>query len=148
MMQKIEFTEALDNIVAADKRFDRDAYLFLRDALDHTIKLRKKQRTEMSRHVSGQELLDGVRQYALREFGPMVLSVFEHWGVKSCEDFGEMVFNLIRVGVFGKNENDAPEDFKSGYNFRDAFVVPFLPPNPVVKRAAARRKTEVAKSRR
>ena len=134
-MQKIGFAETLDRIVAADPRYDREAYLFLRDALDFTIKSRKKQKTDLSRHVTGQELLEGVRQYALREFGPMVVTVFDTWNLKECGDIGEMVFSLIRAGIFGKTESDSIEDFRKGYGFHDAFVKPFLPERPVPVRA-------------
>jgi len=131
-MQKIGFAEALDKIVAEDSRFDKEAYLFLRDALDFTIKSRKKQKTDLSRHVTGPELLEGVRQYAIQEFGPMVPTVFDVWGVKTCPDIGEMVFNLIRAGIFGKTETDSIEDFKSAYDFHEAFVKPYLPEKPWV----------------
>ena len=76
-MQKIGFTEALDSIVAHDPRYARDAYVFLRDSLDFTTKQQKKIKGATVRHVAGPELLEGVRQYALREFGPMVMTVFE-----------------------------------------------------------------------
>jgi uncharacterized repeat protein (TIGR04138 family) len=75
-------------------------------------------------------LLDGVRQYALKEFGPMVVTVFDSWGVHCCEDIGHMVFNLIGAGVFGKTEEDSLEDFKNVYNFEEAFVRPFAPAKP------------------
>lgn len=125
-MQKVGFTEALDTVVAADARYTRDAYIFLRDALDFTIKQKKKNKEETgSRHVSGPELLEGIRQFALKEFGPMVPTVFEYWGVRKCEDFGQMVFNLIKAGVFGKTDSDSLEDFSGGYDFHEAFVKPF-----------------------
>ncbi len=130
-MQKLDFGEKLEDIVRQDTRYDREAYLFLRDALDHTIKLRKKAK-EPDQHVTGQQLLDGIRQYALKQFGPMVPTVFEYWGVQRGQDFGEMVFNFIRVGIFGKTETDSIEDFKGGYTFHDAFVAPFLPEKPPV----------------
>lgn len=126
-MQPNGFNEALDRILAEDPRYDREAYLFLRDALDHTIKQKKKLKTDISRHVDGRELLDGIRNYALKQFGPMVVTVFDYWGVTKCADFGHMVFNLVRVGIFGKTETDSIEDFKEFYNFHDAFVKPFLP---------------------
>jgi len=126
-MQKTGFTEALDQLLAADPRYDREAYLFLQDALDFTMKSRKKQKTDLSRHVTGQELLEGVRVFALKEYGPMVSTVFETWGISKCEDFGEMVFNLIRVSIFGKTDTDTIEDFRNGYDFHEAFVKPFQP---------------------
>ena len=130
-MQPNGFNEALDQILAEDPRYDREAYLFLRDALDYTIKTKKKQKADISRHVSGAELLEGLRQYALKQFGPMVLTVFDYWGVRKCEDFGNVVFNLVRVGIFGKTETDSIEDFKCAYSFYDAFVKPFQPVRPV-----------------
>jgi hypothetical protein len=126
-MQKIGFTEALESIVASDPRYQRDAYIFLRDALDYTTKQQKKIRGATVRHVAGPELLEGVRQYALKEFGPMVISVFSFWGIRTCEDIGHMVFNLIDAGIFGKTEEDSLEDFKALYDFHDAFVTPFAP---------------------
>ena len=131
-MQKIGFAEALDSIVASDPRYQRDAYVFLRDALDFTTKQQKKIKGATVRHVAGPELLDGVRQYALKEFGPMVMTVFEAWGIRSCEDIGNMVFNLIGAGVFGKTEEDSIEDFKNVFDFEDVFVKPFEPVKPPV----------------
>src|SRR6187431_2171981 len=132
-MQKIGFAEALDSIVATDARYSRDAYVFLRDALDFTTKQQKKIKGAPIRHVAGPELLEGVRQYALKEFGPMVVTVFSYWGVRCCEDIGHMVFNLIGAGIFGKTEEDSIEDFKSVYDFQDAFVKPFEPQAPPAK---------------
>ena len=125
-MQKIGFAEALDAIIAADSRYARDGYIFLRDALDFTTKQQKKIKGTSVRHVSGPELLDGVRRYALKEFGPMVITVFSYWGIHSCEDIGHVVFNLIGAGIFGKTEQDSMEDFKNVYDFDDAFAKPFL----------------------
>lgn len=131
LMQKIGFAEALGSIVASDPRYARDAYVFLRDALDFTTKQQKKIKGTTVRHVAGPELLEGVRQYALKEFGPMVITVFSFWGINRCEDIGHMVFNLIGAGIFGKTDEDSMEDFKSVYNFEDAFVKPFAPAKPM-----------------
>src|SRR2546421_8097732 len=129
-MQKIGFAEALDSIVASDPRYQREAYIFLRDSLDFTTKQQKKVKGTNVRHVAGPELLEGVRQYALKEFGPMVITVFSSWGIKSCEDVGHMVFNLIDAGIFGKTEEDSLEDFKNVYDFEEAFAKPFTPAKP------------------
>lgn len=130
-MQKIGFAEALDSIVGSDPRYQREAYIFLRDALDFTTKQQKKAKGTTVRHVSGPELLEGVRQYALKEFGPMVITVFDNWGIRSCEDIGHMVFNLINAGIFGKTDEDSIEDFKSVFDFQEAFVKPFAPEKKV-----------------
>jgi uncharacterized repeat protein (TIGR04138 family) len=129
-MQKIGFAEALESILANDARYHRDAYVFLRDALDFTTKQQKKLKGALVRHVAGPELLEGVRQYALKEFGPMVLTVFHSWGIQKCEDIGHMVFNLIDAGIFGKTEEDSIEDFKNVYDFDEVFVKPFAPEKP------------------
>jgi len=137
-MRKPGFEEAVDEIVRRDPRYDRDAYLFVREGLDFTVKMLKKnpQCPPAHRHVSGQELLDGLRQFALEQFGPMSKTVLGHWGVKRCEDFGDIVFNMVEKGVLGKTEQDRREDFKSGYNFEEAFVKPYLPTiRPVPRRA-------------
>ena len=126
-MQKIGFAEALDSIVVSDPRYQREAYIFLRDSLDYTTKQQKKAKGTTVRHVSGPELLEGVRQYALKEFGPMVVTVFDNWGIRSCEDIGHMVFNLIGAGIFGKTDQDSIEDFKAVYDFQETFVKPYAP---------------------
>ena len=129
-MQDPDFAEIVTLICKEDTRFDRKAYDFVRVGLDHTVKeLRKKDaaRAEKSRHVSGPELLEGLRGYALEQFGPLTKTVLEAWGVRRCRDFGEIVFNLIEYNVFSKTENDRREDFADLYDFDEAFVKPFQP---------------------
>lgn len=126
-MQTVGFQEAVEALAKEDNRYTAEAYAFLRDALEATLKKRKKLKKEAGGHVSAGELLDGFRDHALHEFGPMAATVLEYWGVRACEDVGQMVFNLVQAGVFGKTEDDRLEDFRGHYTFRDAFVVPFLP---------------------
>lgn len=126
-MQEVTFEETLEQILAKDPRYQRDAYLFLREALDYTQKLVGKENGGKVRHVTGQELLDGIRQFALEQFGPMTLTVFEEWGVRKGSDFGEIVFNMLEIGLLAKTEKDDRADFEGGYDFADAFRKPFLP---------------------
>jgi uncharacterized repeat protein (TIGR04138 family) len=126
-MKKVNFQEALAGILDRDPRYAEDAYHFVREALDFTIKLLEKPLEGPGRHVSGQELLEGIRQYALREFGPMALRVLNYWGVRSSEDFGEIVFNMVGAGILGKTEEDRKEDFAGGLDFESAFAKPFRP---------------------
>src|SRR5262245_16650211 len=112
-MQNPDFSEIVTLICKEDSRFDRKAYDFLRLGLDHTVKeLRKKDaaRAERSRHVSGPELLDGLRAYALEQYGPLAKTVLNAWGIRRCSDFGDIVFNLIEYNVFSKTEKDRRED--------------------------------------
>lgn len=125
-MLKICFDEAVTNILQRDDRYQRDAYAFVRDGLDFTMD-RCRDNAEAERHVSGPELVIGLRDYALQQFGPMVLTVFGEWGIGEDCDFGEIVFNLIEEGVFGKQESDQRSDFCGVIDFDDAFRAPFLP---------------------
>ena len=132
-MQDLDFDEIVELICREDPRFDRRAYSFMRHGLDHTVKELKKRdsdRAHKSLHVSGPELLEGLRAYALDQFGPLALTVLNGWGIRACTDFGEIVFSLIEYRVFSKTENDRLEDFSNVYSFEDAFVKPFLPKNP------------------
>ena len=128
-MQDLEFAEVIALIRKEDPRFDRKAYDFVRHGLDHTVKELKKKdtgRAARSAHVSGAELLDGLRVYALDQYGPLAKTVLNSWGVKRCTDFGDIVFNLIEYNVFSKTDNDRREDFADLYSFDEAFVKPFL----------------------
>ena len=142
LMLKLDFAAAVELIVEKDSRFDKDAYFFLKDVLEYTAGEGKKQRETRSRHVTGQQLLEGVRKVALAQFGPMVLTVFDAWGIKRGEHFGEMVYSLIGAGFFRKSEQDSPEDFSGGYSFHEAFVAPFLPSSAPAQRTPRPRRRE------
>ncbi|MFZ0616916.1 MAG: Minf_1886 family protein [Chthoniobacterales bacterium] len=60
-----------------------------------------------SSHVMAGELLEGLRLQALREFGPMAVTVLEYWGVKSSRDVGQMVFNLVEACAGSRSGCDA-----------------------------------------
>lgn len=138
-MQNPEFSEIVTLICKEDARYDRRAYEFVRLGLDATVKeLKKKEaaKAEPSRHVSGPELLNGLRVYALDQYGPLAKTVLNAWGVARCRDFGEIVFNLIDYKVFSKTETDRREDFDRLYDFDEAFVRPFLPGNSAGPAAA------------
>lgn len=111
-----DFLGALKKVLQKDPRYKLEAYTFLMAALDYTVSKLPKHR-----HVTGQELLEGVKEYGLEQFGPMARTVFEHWGVTSTEDFGNIVFNLIDVALLGKTEEDSIDDFKGVYDFKEAF---------------------------
>jgi len=126
-MQEINFDETVELILARDGRYTREAYNFVREALDFTQKLIVKENRGQVRHVSGQELLEGIRQFALQQFGPMVITVFEEWGIRHCRDFGEIVFNMVEANLLAKTDHDSREDFQNGYDFAEAFRKPFWP---------------------
>ena len=121
------FNEVVEQMIERDPRYGKEAYIFLKEALEFTIKQKKRGKTEAGSHVDAVELLDGFRQLALKEFGPMVMTVLEYWGVRSSYDVGQMVFNLIGAGVFGKTESDSVDDFNRALDFHTAFTTPFEP---------------------
>ena len=138
-MQEFKFDDAVEKILQQDARYPRDAYVFLKEALDLTKKINQRATLGKTRqraapaelldghHVTPAELLDGLRLCALQQFGPMAVTVLAEWGVLSCKDFGELVFNMIDIGLFGKSPTDSREDFQNGYDFSDAFEKPFWP---------------------
>jgi uncharacterized repeat protein (TIGR04138 family) len=107
---------ALLKVLDKDRRYDPESYSFVMAGLDFTMK-----KLGRKGHVSGQELLEGIREYALEQFGPMTRTVLEHWGIKTTKDFGEIVFNMIDAGMLGKTGQDSKEDFDNIYDFKIVF---------------------------
>jgi uncharacterized repeat protein (TIGR04138 family) len=136
-MHEASFDEPLELIRAKDPRYTREAYQFVREALDYTQKGIGRENRGRIRHISGQELLGGIRDLALAQFGPMAMTVLEEWGVRNCQDFGEIVFNMVDIGLLAKTEKDTRADFAGGYDFAEAFRRPFLPPSQQAKRLVA-----------
>lgn len=126
-MQSLNFEEAVEKIVAQDPRYEAGAYVFVREALDHIQKTSGRISPGQLRHVTGQELLQGIREFGLRRYGPMTLMLLEAWGIRRCDDFGDVVFNMVEHGLLSKTDRDSKDDFKGGYEFFEAFRKPFLP---------------------
>ena len=112
--------EDYSEILAKDRRYDSRAYDFVLEAV-HAASERA------NGHVSGRELLDWFADLAHDAYGPLAFTVLKDWGVESCEDVGEIVFNLCRVGRIGKRESDTPADFIGAYDFREEFLAPYEP---------------------
>jgi uncharacterized repeat protein (TIGR04138 family) len=123
------FEDAVRKILETDSRYPLDGYLFVHEAIQYTQKALGRHK-QQEKHVGCKELLDGIRDYALAMFGPMTTTVLDEWGIHSCEDFGEIVFNLIQHNQAIQSTSDRREDFKNGYAFDDAFRKPFLPAKP------------------
>jgi len=127
-MQQFDYNEVLEIILAKDSRYPREAYQFVREGLDYTQhKMARMSGAKEPRHVTGRELTDGMRQYALETYGPMAGLLLDEWGIRSTEDFGEIVFNLVENNLLAKTENDSRDDFAGGYDFEEAFTAPFQP---------------------
>lgn len=110
------FFRTLDQLVTRNPRYHREAYAFVLAALHDTVN-----QLERPRHISGQELLEGLRRYALDQYGPMARAVLNAWGMHATEDIGEIVFNLVDARLLGKSATDFKDDFKMLYSFEEAF---------------------------
>jgi uncharacterized repeat protein (TIGR04138 family) len=126
-MHAVQFEQSVISILKREKRFDAQAYMFLKDALDFTLKRIADANNGQSRHVTGSELLEGFRDHALEQFGPMAATLMREWGVRKGLDVGDMVFHLIEEQVFGRQESDTREDFADTFDFEESLVRPFLP---------------------
>ncbi len=125
--------ERFEYLIRTDRRYHPEAYRFIYDALDYTVRLKHGANGSTgdadepeNYHVTGMDLLEGLRLYALDEFGCLAAAVFEAWGVRRSEDFGEIVFNLVEHELMGKQESDSRQDFACGYGgrpFREVFDV-------------------------
>lgn len=135
-MQQVQFEQAIVSILGRDKRFDPHAFFFLKDSLDFTLKRAADGNSGLSRHVSGGELLEGFRDLALEQFGPMASTLMIEWGIRECSDVGEMVFLLIEEQMFGKQDSDTKEDFLGTFDMQEALTHPFLPTRATPKSAA------------
>jgi len=116
MEEKKDFYKLAEEICIQDRRYKADAYEFVMQALHFTQgKLKKKA------HLSGKELLLGIKDFAIEQYGPMSKTVLEHWGLTKTEDFGNIVFNMIERKILSKTEEDSIADFKEIYAFQEAF---------------------------
>ena len=111
-------------------RYHTDAYRFVFEALQYTQEQLQKPRgrgdvadddvDDEAAHITGQELLQGIRNLALRRFGLMARTVFHAWGVDATSDFGRIVFELVDRGEMRKTERDRIDDFVNVYDFEEA----------------------------
>ena len=113
-----------------DPRYTYEAYEFVFAALTHTQKLLgrlpgKNDAADAQYHVTGRELVAGIRDLALREFGFMARIVFRMWGIRSTADFGEIVFNLVQENLMSKTDQDCREDFRDVFDLDRELVQGF-----------------------
>jgi uncharacterized repeat protein (TIGR04138 family) len=117
MERESDFYGKVEKIVEKDPRYKVAAYAFVMLALNYTLS-----KLDKPRHVSGRELLGGIKEFGLSQYGPMTKTVFDYWGVRTTRDFGEIVFNLVENKLLGKTEEDKLQDFDNAYDFEEEFV--------------------------
>ncbi len=101
-----------------------EAFNFVREGLSHAAELVHgdlDSLPEMDRHVSGQQLCLGLRDFAIDRYGLMAPAVLEHWKIRRTDDFGRIVFAMIDAGLMSRNDNDTLDDFRGVYDFHEAF---------------------------
>ncbi|MCH2123548.1 MAG: hypothetical protein MK165_02070 [Pirellulaceae bacterium] len=113
-------------LLKSDRRFKVEAYHFVRESLAYAHNVLKmgasgKSASEDVRHLTGQQLCEAIRRFALEQYGMMAEIVLNEWGIHSTGDFGEIVYNLIGIEVMKKSESDRREDFDDVYSFDKAF---------------------------
>jgi uncharacterized repeat protein (TIGR04138 family) len=115
--------EKLRKIAIGDGRYSPEAFYFLFEALETAVKLAgKEELTGPARHVTGREVLAGMRQRALTNFGPLASYVWKSWGVRDSMDWGRIVFLLVDHGLLKRQDEDSIEDFRDGFDFEAAFA--------------------------
>jgi len=132
MSDKVDFVRGIAEIMKRDARYTYEAYTFILEALGYTVK-----KIGQRRHVTGEELCFGIRDCAWERFGYLARAVFNSWGIKSTEDFGHIVFNLVDAGLMGKTETDSRDDFKAVYDFQEALEDAYRIEVPWAKRKAS-----------
>jgi len=128
--------QAMRDLLEEDKRFKLEAYQFIRESLQFAHEHRElveladapggtAPANPSPKHVTGQQLCEACRRYAIEQYGYLAKIVLASWGVRSTSDFGELVYNLIRIEQMRKSDTDRREDFDDVYSFDDAFEPQF-----------------------
>ena len=124
--------QAMRDLLSEDERYKLEAYQFIRESLQyaHEHMIGEPEEDESGeksgpRHVTGQQLCEACRLYAIDQYGYLAKMVLANWGIHSTSDFGELVYNLIRIEQMRKSDSDRREDFNDVYEFCDAFEPEF-----------------------
>ena len=112
-----KFYDLVEEICSQDKRYKPDAYEFVLQGLGFT-----QTKLKVQTHVSGKELAGGLRDFAINQYGALARSVLSHWGINQTQDFGNIVFSMIEKKLLSKTVEDSLADFKTVYDFEEAFA--------------------------
>ncbi len=113
-----QFENIVETIVEKkDPRYREEAYHFAMEALNYAQK-----KFNAPKHVKSRELLSGIKDLLPKKFGPLTMTVLEHWGIQSTEDFGNIIFNLVENQVLTKTADDHIDQFRDGFDFDEVFT--------------------------
>lgn len=142
-MPQLDPSHPLAKILEKDSRYKFEAYVFVFESLNYAHEVlqfgrerardeeeeprgtsgsKKKKKGTVERHLTGQQLCEAARQYALDQYGLMAKAVLNNWGLHSTADIGNVVFNLIEANQMHKTEQDRREDFDNVFDFDSAFL--------------------------
>jgi len=124
-MAGLSLESKIEALARRDRRYSPEAFHFVFEALDFVAE--RPATHSVSHHITVSQLLDGLRELALEQFGPLARPVFESWGVYGTEDFGEIVFRLIDNDLLNASDQDHREDFSGAFSFREAFDEGYRP---------------------
>lgn len=121
MIQDVDFaSDNFEDIIAKDPRYQPNAYAFVMNVLNYLT-------NESGKSCSGKQILEEFRHYAHQQYGPLVFHVMCEWGLKSCADIGEIMYNLVESKRIKRADNDNADDFAFGYDFEEEFLEPYEP---------------------
>ncbi len=130
-MRNENFDDAISRILKDDPRYPRKAYEILSDIFPLALQRQRETDDSDANQVSGKTLANTFREYFINRYGAFASDVLDACNIHATDDIGEMVFNLVKVGVFGTNKGDSKADFHNLFDFDEAFRKPYLPAHPV-----------------
>jgi uncharacterized repeat protein (TIGR04138 family) len=113
-----------NKVMNAAGPYPLEAFCFVREGLSFTaerVYANPREMSDADRHISGQQLCLGLRDFAIERYGLLAPVVLEHWNVRRTDDFGRIVFAMINEGLMSKTDDDTPDDFRAVYDFVEAF---------------------------
>ncbi len=123
--------DALRKLALQDGRYSPEAFRFLYESLEHALRLAGREHAEgTDRHVTGREVLGGMRACATQQFGPLAAHVWRSWGVKESLDWGRIVFLLVEHKMLKRQDGDKIEDFADNFDFDEVFERSYRPQVP------------------
>ena len=116
-----QMLEKIQKLIDQNPHYKFEAYSFILSALHFTMSSLPE-----PRHITGREFCEGIRKYAVDQFGPLAHTVLDYWGIKQTVDFGKLVFALVDIGLMRKTDEDSLDDFTNVYDFKTAFDNKFI----------------------
>ncbi len=128
MKQNPEVAKRIEALAAKGGRYRREAWFFVARSLSFAN--REVRGQARHQHLNAADLLEGFRQLARQEYGPLALDVLNFWGLRSTRDVGEIVFAMVRAGILASRREDVLADFDDAYDFHREFLEPPAPAGP------------------